>query len=50
MIATGPPIIIPAVPVKNIIKAFGPRLKTAFKSTLKVIKTNAAGNKNLLAI
>ena len=47
-IANGPPIIIPTVPVKNRIKAFGPRLKMAFKSILNVIKTNAAGSKNRL--
>ncbi len=47
--AIGPPIIIPTVPVKNIIKAFEPKLKIAFKSILKVINTKAAGNKNLLA-
>jgi len=40
--------MMPMVPVKNMIKAFHPKLKTAFKSMLKVIKTNAAGNKYLL--
>ena len=48
-IAIGPPMIIPIVPVKNMINAFEPRLKIAFKSILKVIKTKAAGSKNLLA-
>ncbi len=43
--ATGPPITIPIVPVKNMINAFQPKLNTAFKSILRVIKTKAAGNK-----
>ena len=47
--AIGPPIIIPIVPVKNITNAFQPKLNTAFKSILNVIKTNAAGSKYLLA-
>jgi len=37
------------VPVKNIIKAFGPKLKIAFKSMLNVIKTKEAGKRYLLA-
>ncbi len=48
--AKGPPIIIPALPVKNMIKAFGPRLVIPFKSILRVINTKAAGSKYLLAI
>src|SRR5690554_6892825 len=47
-IAMGPPITIPKVPVRNMTKAFQPKLNTAFKSMLKVISTNAAGNKYLL--
>ena len=47
-IAIGPPMIIPTVPVKNIIKALEPKLNMAFKSILSVIKTKAAGNKNRL--
>ena len=47
-IAIGPPIIIPTVPVKNIIKALDPKLNMAFKSMLSVIKTKAAGSKNRL--
>ncbi|CAI8161116.1 MAG: Uncharacterised protein [Crocinitomicaceae bacterium] len=43
--AIGPPIIIPIVAVKNIIKAFGPSLITPFKSVLSVIKINDAGRK-----
>ena len=46
--AKGPPIIMPRVPVKNMINALEPRLKIAFKSILKVINTNAAGSKNRL--
>ena len=49
-IEIGPPIIIPIVPVKNIISALYPKLYMAFKSILKVISNNAAGNKYLLAI
>jgi len=37
------------VPVKNMIRALGPRLNTAFKSMLRVIRTNAAGKRYLLA-
>ena len=47
--AIGPPMIMPIVPVKNMTKAFHPRLNTAFRSILKVINTNAAGSKYLLA-
>ena len=43
--AIGPPMTIPTVPVKNMIKAFGPKLKIAFKSTLKINKTKHAGSK-----
>ncbi|GIM57102.1 hypothetical protein CAPN006_14950 [Capnocytophaga canimorsus] len=48
-IASGPPMIIPKVPAKNIINALAPKLKTARRSILKVIKISAAGNKYLLA-
>ena len=47
--ANGPPIIIPKVPVKNIINAFHPKLKIALRSILNVISTRAAGKRNLLA-
>ena len=40
-IAMGPPIMMPTVPVKNIIKALKPRLAIAFRSMLRVIKTSA---------
>ena len=43
--ASGPPIITPTVPVKNIISAFGPSLKTSFKSILNVSKIKLAGRK-----
>ena len=43
--AIGPPIIIPKVPVKNIIPALGPRRIIPFKSTLIVNKTKAAGKR-----
>ena len=43
--AIGPPIIMPNVPVKNMINAFHPKLTTPFKSMLKVINTKAAGNR-----
>ena len=46
----GPPIIIPNVPVKNIIKALNPKLYIAFRSILNVIRSSAAGSKYLLAI
>ena len=46
----GPPIIIPNVPVKNIIKALYPKLYIAFRSILNVIRSSAAGSKYLLAI
>jgi len=48
-IAIGPPIIMPKVPVKNIIKAFDPSLLISFKSTLKVSNTNDVGSKYLEA-
>ena len=44
-IAIGPPMTMPNVPVKNIIRAFQPKLNTALRSMLKVISTKAAGNK-----
>ena len=49
IIAIGPPIIIPTVPVKNIINAFEPSLLISFKSTLKVRRTNDVGSKYLEA-
>src|SRR5690606_41640599 len=48
--ASGPPIIIPIVPVKNMIRALGPRLKMALRSILSVIRTRDAGSRYLLAI
>jgi hypothetical protein len=42
-------MIIPKVPVKNMISALGPNRKTALRSTLKVIRTNAAGKRYLEA-
>ena len=48
-IAIGPPIIIPKVPVKNIINAFEPSLLISFKSTLNVSRTNDVGSKYLEA-
>jgi hypothetical protein len=48
--ATGPPMMIPAVPVKNMIRALEPRLAIALRSMLKVIKIKAAGKRYLLAM
>ena len=45
----GPPTTTPKVPVKNMINAFGPSLKTSFKSILSVNKIKLAGNKYLEA-
>ena len=45
IIENGPPIIIPAVPLKNIIIAFGPNFIISGKSILIVSKTKLAGNK-----
>src|SRR5690606_5695792 len=48
--AIGPPMITPTVPAKNIINAFGPKLKRPLRLILKVINTSAAGSKYWLAI
>ena len=47
--AKGPPKIIPIVAVKKRIRAFEPKPIMALRSTLSVIKINAAGNKKRLA-
>tara|TARA_X000001036_G_scaffold74080_1_gene65606 strand:+ start:787 stop:1065 length:279 start_codon:yes stop_codon:yes gene_type:complete len=47
--AKGPPSKIPKVPVKNIIKAFGPNLIISFKSTLIVNRTKEQGSRYLEA-
>ena len=44
-ILSGPPIITPTVPVKNMINAFGPNLTTSLKSMLSVKRINAAGSR-----
>ena len=43
--ATGPPRMTPSVPVRNMISAFGPRLRMALKSILKQRRISEAGNK-----
>ena len=50
MIVKGPPIIIPAVPVKNMMSALGPSFMTSLRSTLMVSSTKAAGSKYREAI
>ena len=47
MIDIGPPIIIPIVPVKNMINAFEPSFLISGKSILTVSKTRLAGSKYL---
>ena len=42
-IATGPPITIPIVAVKNIISAFGPSFKTPLRSVLNVYSADSTG-------
>ena len=44
-IAMGPPMMIPTVPVKNMIIAFGPNFLISGKSILMVSKTKLVGNK-----
>ena len=43
--ATGPPNTTPIVPVKNMIRAFGPSLKVAGRSADMVSRTSAAGSR-----
>ncbi|MNI92315.1 hypothetical protein D3C73_1500900 [compost metagenome] len=43
--AMGPPSMTPSVPVKNMIRAFGPRRKTAGRSADTVSSTRAAGSR-----
>ena len=50
IIVKGPPITIPKVPAKNIIKALGPNATTPFISILKVKSTKEAGSKYREAI
>tara|TARA_Y100001936_G_scaffold246893_1_gene291690 strand:+ start:1470 stop:1685 length:216 start_codon:yes stop_codon:yes gene_type:complete len=49
MMDIGPPIIIPIVPVKNMINAFDPSFLISGKSILTVSKTRLAGSKYLEA-
>ena len=45
MIESGPPMTIPTVPVRNRIKALGPRRRIACRSMLKVSSTSAVGSR-----
>jgi len=45
--ANGPPIIIPTVPVKNMINALGPNFKMLGKSILIVSRTRLVGSRYL---
>ena len=43
--ASGPPMMIPADPVRNMIRAFGPRCRMDFMSMLRVNRTRLAGSR-----